>query len=778
MKKITYILLGVIFITVLFTHCNTAKRTTMSVAQLDRIATFPSKSIIDTTHYTYSIPKQTPPILIDPKDNFEQSYQALKAMLQGTQTVDFERAVYLSENPYHNNQYQYTTYQKSIDAQVYFIQQLINANDQSDTMNFDVYVGSNGKFKLADMRYLPKEKKKLYKNAVANWSIFKFITDTVYAHWKLNNQDVIYYHPPFTYVTNDPFGKKDWSNTQVVNLLFSEQQKGNCFSLTAFYKILANRLGADARICTAPQHSYIQHRDNKGDYYNVELATAGFPRDGTIQTLTNTTSTAIKSGIALRDYTEQQSIGLCLVNLAKSYEHYYETKDDDFLLKCAETVLQKDSLNLSALLLKQQVLDERVTKYATQQNINNIALLKQDNKIQSDINDLEKHNALLYRLGYRQMPIDMQQIIMSGNYPENGFADKNASPFTTIKPKDVESITYKSLSGGLFQEVYDTKPTELYGHFIFDTKTKQLKKIDTKAQDNFIIDPVAFAYDFGARMYDARLGRWLSRDPLEKEYTDLGPYVGMGNSPIILKDPDGKRLYNSAGAGHDPDNTGYIGAMLKALDFYAGIKNTVDIDAHKRPIMGFPVDAVWAIGKYSQKPYYNLMTDNGVVDLEKVTMQNIDSRIKNTVEAIHKDLETKPLAANEQFNLMGYSTGAVIMAQTALVLTKEEGKQIDNLILIGSPWKKDNDLQKALESNTNIKKIIRIDIPGDNVSDGTSALPSFLSQGNDHLHFKYAFNKGVNKNRKELADFLKAQGVADYKSQAKEIVKQINAKKE
>ena len=539
MKKITYNIFTVIFITILFTQCNTQKHT-MSVAQLDRIAPIPPSTIIDTTRYTYSIPKPTPPKLTDPKDNFEQSFVALKEMLQGTQTADFERAVYLSENPYHNNQYQYATYQKSIDAQVYFIQQLINANDQSDTMNFDAYVGANGKFKLADMRYLPKEKKALYKKAVANWSIFKFITDTVYAHWKQNNQDIIYYHPPFTYVTNDPFGKKNWSNTQVVNLLFSEQQKGNCFSLTALYKILANRLGSDARICTAPQHSYIQHRDNKGDYYNIELATAGFPRDGTIQTLTHTTSTAIKSGIALRDYTEQQSIGLCLVNLAKSYEHYYETKDDDFLLKCAETVLLTDSLNLSALLLKQQVLDERVTKYATQKNISNVALLQQDKNIQQTLTDLQTHLQSLYRLGYRQMPVDMQQIIMSGNYPENGFADKNASPFTTIYPKDVESTTYQSLSGGLFQEVYDTKPIELYGHFVFDTKTKQLKAIDTKAQDNFLIDPVAFAYDFGARMYDARLGKFLSTDPREADFPYASPYHFAANNPIYFIDEGGE----------------------------------------------------------------------------------------------------------------------------------------------------------------------------------------------------------------------------------------------
>ena len=31
-------------------------------------------------------------------------------------------------------------------------------------------------------------------------------------------------------------------------------------------------------------------------------------------------------------------------------------------------------------------------------------------------------------------------------------------------------------------------------------------------------------YDFSARMYDARLGRWLSVDPLQVKYANYSPY--------------------------------------------------------------------------------------------------------------------------------------------------------------------------------------------------------------------------------------------------------------
>jgi RHS repeat-associated protein len=54
-----------------------------------------------------------------------------------------------------------------------------------------------------------------------------------------------------------------------------------------------------------------------------------------------------------------------------------------------------------------------------------------------------------------------------------------------------------------------------------------------------IIDPVALAYDFGARMYDARLGRWLSIDKLFKEASHVSPYNFVSNSPIRFIDIEG-----------------------------------------------------------------------------------------------------------------------------------------------------------------------------------------------------------------------------------------------
>jgi RHS repeat-associated protein len=46
--------------------------------------------------------------------------------------------------------------------------------------------------------------------------------------------------------------------------------------------------------------------------------------------------------------------------------------------------------------------------------------------------------------------------------------------------------------------------------------------------------------NFDARVYDSRLGRWLSRDPDYSKYASLSPYNAMNNSPIYLIDPSGR----------------------------------------------------------------------------------------------------------------------------------------------------------------------------------------------------------------------------------------------
>ena len=54
------------------------------------------------------------------------------------------------------------------------------------------------------------------------------------------------------------------------------------------------------------------------------------------------------------------------------------------------------------------------------------------------------------------------------------------------------------------------------------------------------IQPSNGYYDYGARMYDASVGRWFVVDPLAEKFIGLNAYVYCANNPILLADPNGK----------------------------------------------------------------------------------------------------------------------------------------------------------------------------------------------------------------------------------------------
>ncbi|HLV40637.1 MAG TPA: RHS repeat-associated core domain-containing protein, partial [Brumimicrobium sp.] len=67
------------------------------------------------------------------------------------------------------------------------------------------------------------------------------------------------------------------------------------------------------------------------------------------------------------------------------------------------------------------------------------------------------------------------------------------------------------------------------------------------------------SYNFGARMYDPRVGRWLSLDPLSREYPEYSDYSFVGNSPILFIDKDGRVIGNP----NSPDAQRLKAALVK-----------------------------------------------------------------------------------------------------------------------------------------------------------------------------------------------------------------------
>ena len=86
----------------------------------------------------------------------------------------------------------------------------------------------------------------------------------------------------------------------------------------------------------------------------------------------------------------------------------------------------------------------------------------------------------------------------------------------------VEETNHYYPFGGVFAATNNVQPYKYNG-----------KEFDNKNGLNW--------YDYGARHYDAALGRFVTVDPMSEKYYGISPYAYCVNNPIMYIDPDGKK---------------------------------------------------------------------------------------------------------------------------------------------------------------------------------------------------------------------------------------------
>ena len=137
-------------------------------------------------------------------------------------------------------------------------------------------------------------------------------------------------------------------------------------------------------------------------------------------------------------------------------------------------------------------------------------------------------------------------------------------------------------SGGTVAEVNHYYP---FGGIFASTSVQPYKyngkELDTKKGLNW--------YDYGARHYDATLGRFLMTDPSAENYFDTSVYVYCGSNPITRIDPDGADWYQ--------DNNGNLHWQKgsETLAGYTNIGSTASIQLGEKSFLNFYQNGgIWA----------------------------------------------------------------------------------------------------------------------------------------------------------------------------------------
>ncbi|NMD00135.1 MAG: hypothetical protein GYA62_10490 [Bacteroidales bacterium] len=294
----------------------------------------------------------------EPKTIYKQAFNEQLQMLNGQKTIDFKRAVFLTENAYHKGQLNYRIFCSEISATGQQLKTLIKQRGLEN-----------------------------YKTA-GNWAVFSYMTDSL----PINN------FKPCTYDFDDFMGDNDWTKMFVTKLI--KTKSGNCHSLPYYYKILCEEIGAKASLALAPNHVYIKHIDEKGQWTNVELTNGGFPRDQWIIKQMAISVEAIKNEIYMKPLTEKESVALTMFDLVSAYENQYG--NDTFVLTVSDTALKYFPKCIPILMLKANCIRDMIELEKKQTNPNgkfineNIALYK------STISEIDN-------LGYKDMPIELYQ---------------------------------------------------------------------------------------------------------------------------------------------------------------------------------------------------------------------------------------------------------------------------------------------------------------------------------------------------------------------------------
>ena len=193
------------------------------------------------------------------------------------------------------------------------------------------------------------------------------------------------------------------------------------------------------------------------------------------------------------------------------------------------------------------------------------------------------------------------------------------------KDGNVDETNHYYPFGGVFASSQNVQPYKYNG-----------KELDTKKGLNW--------YDYGAREYDAVLGRFTTMDPMAEKYYAVSPYTYCVNNPIKFVDPTGMLT--------ESPQTGSI-----RLSFWDKIKNAFN------DLFSFTVDISSEEAKRKTAQKYNRQMS---------TLQSLNDGVEavNTVMSI-----VNPVASVAELaaNIQGENTKGIVLAGAMVALDVATG---------------------------------------------------------------------------------------------------------
>jgi len=289
-------------------------------------------------------------------------------MFKGEKDLSFKRVVYLVENAYYEGKIDWNEYNNEILR----IKPILD--------------------RMIDNRNLRR-----YKTA-GNWAIFTYMSDSI------PENDF----KPYQYDFENFMSDTDLESSIVSRLL--KTRKGNCRSLPYLYKILADEVNVEAFIALAPMHSYVKHKDEQGNWWNLEMTTGSFSRSSFIMETFNVSEAAIESGLFMKSLSDIESVAYCIYELLSYYERKTGRYSDDFVKKCYEIGLQYYP-NSQLQVIKANDLKFRLDNKMTDMGLN----------------------------GYREI-INFPELMEEFRIMDSAFKNLSKIGYSTVKPEDYKSM--------------------------------------------------------------------------------------------------------------------------------------------------------------------------------------------------------------------------------------------------------------------------------------------------------------------------------------------------